>query len=845
MSRTRTSVGIGLSALASVGLAAYMSGRRALPSWSGTVTMPTLDAATTVLRDQWGVPAVFASTSADAYRVQGWLHATDRTFQLDMMRHVGTGRLSELVGEPGVRTDRLIRTLGFHRQAEADWELLDGPARAALEAYTEGVNAAFARARRRLPVEFRLLGASPKPWRPQDCLVLTRVMALGLSGNWESELARGEIVAAVGTEVLDALEAGEHERAWPAQIHSDVLGELAAAAKEATSSFGGPGGIGSNNWVVGPRRTRDGGALLANDPHLDLSLPSVWYEQRLSGGDLDVRGFTFPGVPGIVLGHNGKIAWGFTNSSIDVQDCYLEELDHTGERYRDVGGEWKPLEVRREVMHVKGGDDVELVVRATRRGPIITDAAITTRLSDPVSLRWDSLRPSHAVQAVYDLNRADDWDSFRTSLRGWLVPAQNVVYADKHGNIGFQHMGEIPIRAAGNDGSVPRRGDDPAGEWVGTVPFDEAPSAYNPSSARIVTANDRLVGDDYPYFMSREWMNGYRGERIRSLIDTIEGHTVGDQVRIQSDIHSIPGVRFRDLLPGLTPQPTTTAGREVLQALLDWDGELRVSNDSSAAWRLTQRALQDEVFGFLGELMPRFLGYSRTGINGFWAMFGRSTPRILDAIDGDDRALLEAGATVAQRHADGEEGAPVPAEGWSPHADWSELVSAALDRAGRWWSGENDDEAWESSRSMQRTAMTAMARAAGGLNEKLEERLTRRRRYHRLRLQHPLGSVPGLSRVANRGPYAMPGDPDTVWQMSQYNNPSNDHAMVGPSHRNVVDMGDVDRSVAVLCGGQSGHPASPHYADQVSLWRRGEARPAPFTRPALERLARYRQKFVR
>lgn len=843
MARTKTTVGIGLSALASFGVAAYMSGRRAIPSWSGTVTLPELDGPVELLRDQWGVPAVFASTSADAYRVQGWLHATDRTFQLDLMRRLGLGRLAELVGEPGVASDRLMRTLDCPGSVQAEWEQLDDESRATLEAYAHGVNVGFARARRRLPVEYRLLGAAPEAWRPQDCLALGRVLALGLCGNWESELARGELASLVGTDVLDALEAGDHHRAWPAQIHPDVLGELVAAARDATS-FGGPGGIGSNNWVIGPRRTRSGGALLANDPHLDLQMPSVWYEQRLSGGDLDVRGFTFPGVPGVVLGHNGRIAWGFTNSSIDVQDCYLEELDEAGARYRDVGGEWRDLETREEVVRVKGGEEVRFTVRSTRRGPIITDSVTSTKLTDPVSLRWDSLRPGQTARTIRQLNRATDWDEFRAACRGWLAPAQNVVYADRHGNIGFQHMGEVPIRAAGNDGSVPRRGDDPAGEWTGTIPWEEQPHAFNPPSSRIVTANDRLVGDDFPYFMSREWMNGYRGERIRELIDTIEDHAVGDQVRIQTDVHSLPGMRMRGLLERLRPEPATEAGADVLRHLLEWDGELRANDDHAAAWRLLQRALQDEAFGFLGELLPRFLGYSRTGINGFWSMFGRSTPRLLDSIEHDDRTILEAGARVAQRHSDGEEGAPTPLAGWAAHQDWRALLAAALDRAGGWWGGDADDEERDGPRSLQRTAPGLAGRAASSLGDRVEERLMRRRRYHRLRLQHPLGIVPGLARVANRGPFAVPGDPDTVWQSSQFNNPNNEYSMVGPSHRHVVDMADVDRSVAVLCGGQSGHPASPHYADQVALWRRGEVRPAPFTRPAIERISRWNQRFL-
>lgn len=843
MARTRTTLGIGLSALASFGVAAYMSGRRAVPSWSGRVSLPILDGPVDVLRDRWGVPSVFATGELDAYRVQGWLHATDRTFQVDLLRRLGLGRLAELVGEAGVAPDRLMRTLGCHHIVEQEWELLDEELRQGMAAYAEGVNAGFERARRRRPVEYRLLGTAPEPWRPQDCLALSRVLAIGLCGNWESELARGELAARVGTDVLDALEAGDHEQAWPGQLHHEVLGELVAAARDAASTFGGPGGIGSNNWVIGPRRTRSGGALLANDPHLDLQLPSLWYEQRLSGGSLDVRGFSFPGVPGVVLGHNGRIAWGFTNSSIDVQDCYLEELDEAGLRYRDVGGTWRELEVRIERIAVKDSGDVTFDVRSTRRGPIITDAVTSSHLADPISLRWDSLRAGRGAETVWKLNRATGWDEFREACSSWLAPAQNVVYADRDGNIGFQHMGEVPVRSAGNDGSIPRRGDDPTGEWTGTIPWEEQPSAFNPAASRIVTANDRLVGDDYPYFMSREWMNGYRGERIRDLIDAIENHAVGDQVRIQTDVYSIPGMRLRQLLEQLRPEPATPAGAELLRSLLGWDGELRAGADESAGWRLLQRGVQDEAFGFLGELLPRFLGYSRTGVSGFWSMFGRSTPRLLDAIAGDDPAILQAATRVARRHAAGED-VPAPLDGWQPHASWRSLLAAALDRAGQWWAGDRQDEERTSPRSLQRTSPGIATRTASSLGERMEDRLVRRRRYHRLRLQHPLGVVPGFARVANRGPFPVPGDPDTVWQSSQYNNPANEYSMVGPSHRHVVDLADVDRSVAVLCGGQSGHPASPHYADQVAMWRNGEVRPAPFTRPAIERIARWQQHFV-
>lgn len=842
MSRTKATLGIGLSALASAGIAAYMSGRRAVPGWGGTSPLAVLDAPVEVIRDKYGVPAVFAQSALDAYRVQGYLHATDRTFQLDMLRRLGSGRLAELVGEAGIGSDRLIRTLGFARALEQEWQQLEGPAKSALESYSEGVNAGFERARRRLPVEYRILRVKLEPWRTQDCLTLARVMALGLCGNWESELARGEITAQFGTSVLDAIESGSHERAWPAQISAQVLGDIVTTLRE-SAGFGGPSGIGSNSWVIGPRRTRDGGAILANDPHLDLQLPSIWYEQRLSGGELNVRGFTFPGVPGVVLGHNGKIAWGFTNSSIDVQDCYIEELDDSGMRYRDIGGEWQDLDLRTESIRVRGAEPVEHTVRSTRRGPIITDVSTSAQISDPVSLRWDSLRPARSAETIWGFNHAQGWDDFREACRGWLAPAQNVMYADHEGNIGYQHMGEVPIRAEGNDGSIPRRGDDPAGEWVGVVAFEKMPYSFNPTSSRIVTANDRLVDDDYPYFMSREWMNGYRGERIRDLIDSIENHAVGDQIRIQADVYSIPGMRMKDLLKRMMPTPHSEAGQLVLRHMLEWDGELRAGDDHSSAWRLLQRALQDEAFGFLGELMPRYLGYSRTGVNGFWSLFGRSTPRLLDAIDSGDETILDVGRAVVDRRVDKHENLPDTLAGWHSHTSWPSLVSAALDRAGKWWVGKGDDASPTSSRSLPKS-FVQQATAAAPVAERIEQRLPQRRRFHRLRLQHPLGVIPGIARIANRGPYPIPGDPDTVWQSSQFNNPMNDHAMVGPSHRHIIDMANVDRSVAVLCGGQSGHPASPHYADQVTLWRRGEVRAAPFSRAAIEQISRYRQQFL-
>lgn len=821
MRAQRTAVGVGLGVVAGAGVLSYLAGRRAVPSWSGTVRIPCLDAPVEVLRDAWGIPLVRAASEVDLFRAQGFLHAGDRLFQMDLLRRAGAGRLAEVVGSNGIGSDRLVRTFGFARHAREEVALLDESTRGALTAYAEGVNAWIDSSRGRLPVEFRLLGYRPERWRESDSLLPTRLMALSLCGNWQSELVRAEIASRYGHDALAIIDDNEQGRDFAAQIGVEVLGDLVTAARDATASIGLGFGTGSNSWVVGPRRTESGGALLANDPHLDLTLPSIWYEQVLRSPTLECRGFTIPGVPGVILGHNGRIAWGFTNSPVDVQDLYLEQVDEAAGTYRDVDGSDQPLTLQRERIRVKGGDDVFLEIRSTRRGPLITDA-VAHHMDQPVSMRWDAVRPGRSSDAMFGVVRATDFEGFRTALGLWTAPAQNVVYADTKGNIGFQHAGEVPVRR-GSDGTLPRLGDDSEGEWVGTAPYLEMPWAFNPSADRIITANDRLVDDAFPHFLSNEWMNGYRGDRIRELIDARERTTVEDHARIQVDVHSIPGARFASLLATLQPTPATIAGREVLDALLAWDGELRPDDDGAIAWRLASRALQEQAFGFIGDLLPRYLGFSRTGINGFWSLFGRSTPRLLAAIEQDDRRLLDTGARIHREH---------PADGWQPANDWQEAVELALDRAGRRWTAEHHGGEHHPQLSLPGTGRSRPARA------------TRRHRFHRLRLQHPLGVVPGFAAIANRGPFAVGGDADTVWAAGAFNNATNDNAMVGPSHRNVVDLANLDGSMAVVCGGQSGHPASPHYADQVDMWRAGELRPAPWTDEALERAAKYRQQLL-
>lgn len=870
MKKSHATLGIGLSLFAGAGLASYLAGRRAVPSWTGTVRLSQLSSPVEVLRDEYGIPAIFAESEEDLFFVQGYLHASDRLFQMDLFRRVGYGQLSEIVGKLALGSDKLVRTLNFGKYADEEVSILDDSSRMALDRFTDGVNHYMTVNRRRLPIEFTLLRYKPKPWEPGHSLVFQRLMALGLCGNWESELARAEISARFGEDVLMMLDNDAEARPFPAQIGTEILGELATAAREASSLFGSGGDVGSNNWVIGPRRTKSHGAILANDPHLDLNLPSIWYESRLHSPTLSVRGWSVPGTPGIVLGHNGKVAWGFTNSDTDVQDLYFEDIDEASGTYADVGGARKEYETRTERIKVKGEPAHEFTVRSTRRGPLLTDA-IDTHLKNPVSIRWDGIKPGRLHEAVFGMCRSHDWNSFRESVRLWTTPSQNIVYADVEGNIGFQLSGDMPIRGGGH-GTVPYRGDDPNGEWIGTIPFDELPMAFNPTSERIVTANDKLVDDSYPHFLSCEWMNGYRGDRIRNLIDEHDEHTVDYSARIQTDVHSLAGEQLIPAMLELEPLPETGEGGEVLEALRAWDFELRPDDDGAICYRLFLRSLQEEVFGFLGELLPLFLGYSRFGMNGFWSLFGRSTPRLIHAIETDNKELLELGERIG---ATGD---------WQPYVSWQDLVSRAVDKAG-WYlyhtdgrpprathgevppiarafsgnmyypdpskSASGRPSSNGSSNGHRGTAKVDVNDAAevvkvakGVIGTALGKlRLSRGRNMHRIKFQHPLGMVAALSPILSRGPYSVGGDPDTVWQASQFNNPNNDSSMIGPSHRHVIDMSNVDGAKAVVPGGVSGHPASPNYADQIPIWRKGQVRPAPFSREAIERITVYRQRF--
>ncbi|MDR5682697.1 MAG: penicillin acylase family protein [Armatimonadota bacterium] len=566
--------------------------RRAYPRVSGSLIVPGLQAPVEVVRDRWGVPHIYARNERDLFFAQGFVHAQDRLWQMEMNRRTGSGRLSEIFGERTLGTDRFLRTIGLRRAAELEWQLLSPQTRGALEAYAAGVNAFLAHAGGRLPAEFLILGFRPEPWHPLDSLVFGKLMAYDLGGNWQTEILRAMLVARFGPQVAGRL--------VPAHLQDSPIIVPEATSYEgfrdvrlpAAAERGGQLGVGSNNWVLAGARTDSGRPYLANDPHLRIAFPSIWYEIHLEGGPYRVAGFSFAGVPGVIIGHNDRIAWGVTNANPDVQDLYIERF-HPDDPHRYLyRGVWLSVEEVVEEIRVRGRVHPErLVVRLTRHGPLIND--VVDGLREFVALRWTALLPSTVAEGVLRYNRARDWQEFREALQHFHVPAQNFVYADVDGNIGYQLPGWIPIRARG-DGTVPVPGWTGEYEWTGWIPYEELPSVFNPPRGWIATANNRIAPDGYRYLLGTEWAEGLRARRIADVLEARAQHAMSDLQALQNDNLSLPALRIAPVLAAL---PTADESvRAAQQDLRRWDGVLMADSRAAAIYQAFLVRAVERVF---------------------------------------------------------------------------------------------------------------------------------------------------------------------------------------------------------------------------------------------------------
>jgi penicillin amidase len=745
---------LGLNAVALTallgGAAAWLTLMSPLPRQTGRIDLTGLTAPVTIARDAKGVPHIRAANREDSWFALGWVHAQDRMWQMETMRRLGSGRLAEAIGPAGLVNDRFMRTLGLRRLAELSLSRLDEPTRAALTAYANGVNAWLTSPETRLPLEYSLLGLRPEPWSPVDSMLWQKLMALQLAGNWPDDILRARLARRIDPRRIPELfpaggiETGQglSETGWGA-----LLAAIPSAARPAPAS---------NIWIVAGNRSASGKPILSNDPHLPFIAPSYWYLAGIEAPGLSLAGATSPGLPFLVIGHNDKIAWGFTSAEADTVDLFIEKKE--GETaYRTPDGT-RPFTVREEVIKVKDAPDVALTVRETRHGPVISDL-IASDLAAPgevVAFSSTALGDNDTgVQTLMRMNLARDWPSFAAVQRDVQAPALNVGYADVGGTIALTTVGRIPIRRSGN-GLLPARGWTGAGDWTGWIPPTKMPQTVNPRSGILINANNRPSPDKYPYMIAALWPETYRAERLREMLEPRKGMSVADMVALQGDIVSLQAVEIKDLLTGI--EPASERGREAVRLIADWTGD--VSRDRPeplllAAWvaSLSRAIFADE----LGDLYdpqspppPKVLVDAFTKRR-YWCD-DITTPAAESCEELIERSLEQALTDLK--------------------ADWGRDMS-------RWRWGD----------------------------------------AHKARFAHPvLGQVPLLRRWATQE-IRTDGDNATLSRGTYRIDGGHFPHVHGPTLRAVIDLADLNDSRFLIVPGQSGHPMSSHYSDQLKDWR--------------------------
>jgi penicillin G amidase len=786
---------------------------RPLPQIDGTVSLPGLQTAVSVERDQWGVPHIRAASLEDLAEAQGYVMAQDRLWQMDLMRRAARGQLSEILGSKALPIDMEFRTYEFGRAAERDAMLLTPEARGIFEAYALGVNRFIERHTESLPLEFSLLRYKPQPWQLSDTLLVSAYMYRTLTNTWEDELNRAKVTERVGTErakdlfreeaAMDHFVVGDpnvsndgaqrssadaddedddddmepdtvlkaSRSSVPAEDGVSVAApDLAAALWPSIEGFLQAsnseirGGLGSNNWVVSGAHTATGKPLLANDTHLELSLPSIWYEVHLTAPGWNVKGFTFPGAPLVIIGHNERIAWGFTNNGADVQDLYRETFNPAAPDEYLVKDAWVKAQVFDEVIHIKDRPDKHLQVVATRHGPVVYREG-----DQGYALRWTATEPGGLANTYNWTGKAQNWSEFRNCMKRVWGPGQNAVYADVDGNIGYIMAARVPIRKKGH-GEVPVPGDRDDYEWTGYIPFEQLPQALNPDSGLIVTANARVVGPMYKSYLTDRWEEPYRTARIYDLLHDKHDLRPEDMLKVQTDTYSYPHVFLADQLSAAAKMAhlEDVRARTLIAGLKDWNGIADANSSEISFLYATRRAA-------LELLLEPYLG-KETNLY----QWRRSTTFLQKVLT--DRP-----------------------PNWLPSnfKSYDEFLAAVADRA-----------------------VAELARQSN--SERIEDWTWKR--FNSLDMIHPIGRSGILKALLSFSGLPQSGTAYSVRAATKSH---------GPAMRFVANLQNWDDSILLIPAGQSGQPGSSHYSDQFSSWYEGKPIVAPFSDAAEAKLRKH------
>ena len=781
---------VALAGIAAVLAYLYSIAHSALPRLDGNVKLPGLAAKVIVTRDQHGVPTVDATSLDDVFFAQGYVTAQDRLWQMDAMRRFAAGQLSEILGPSQLAHDREQRILGLREAAHRSLSTASVQDRQFLDAYARGVNAYMQSQARHLPIEFRILDYTPKPWSAEDSMLMGVNMVKDLNhGYYRFALQKEKILAKLGPELTADLYVNSswHDRPpMKGPVRMDDLQDEDSDAPDDNdvtqlkppfpSSVAADAGSldlfrpGSNNWVVSGAHTISGKPLLSNDMHLTHQMPNLWYEVHLRAPGLDVVGVSLPGMPFVIVGHNQRIGWGFTNVGPTVEDVYVESFNDRGQ-YRTPQG-WRDLEHRREVIHVRGASDQVVDISGTRHGPIITE--LIPRETRQIALRWTVYDGIH--NPFFAIDTAQNWTDFTHALSSWNAPAQNAVYADIDGHIGYHATGNIPIRASG-DGSLPEDGSDDDHEWKSFVPFDKLPNIYDPPWGVIATANGRITPDNYPYSLATDWDAPWRSERIYHVLESGKKFSSADMLALQTDVYSafdrFCAERFVYALDHVSQ--LSARARQARDLMRDWDGRL---NKESAPAAIEHQSR---------EQLARLLLEPKLGpaTNSEGQLNSRDYQWFMSSVWLENLLLKQP-------------------KRWLPpnYADYDTVLTAAVEAAVKSPSAPTDLNDWHWGKASP------------------------------LYIQHPvLGHLPLINRWTGPGLVDQSGGAFTVKQSTRD---------LGPSERMTVDFADLDQTTLNLVTGQAGNFLSSYYMDQWKAWYGGATMTLPFSSAAVERTKKNR-----
>ncbi len=789
---------------------------KSFPQIDGEIQLAGLDGSVEIYRDSFGVPHIYASSEHDLVFAQGYVHAQDRFWQMDFWRHQGSGRLSELLGETTLGTDQFLRTLGWERIAEQEYAQMDPAMQAILEAYAEGVNAYLAEhSGSALSLEYAFLPLinsdyAPLPWTPINTLTWAKAMAWELgSSKLDNEITYAMLLHDLPQEKIDFLHPPypeDHplivpnphlttENAANPSTQPTLLSAIYPALREASQSVADAGAyrsdeIGSNNWVISGALTESGLPLLANDMHLAAQMPSIWYEIGLhcapASADCayEATGFSFAGTPGVIVGHNANLAWGFTNVGPDVVDLYIEKINPENPNQYEFQGEWVDMEIITEQIQVAGGDPVEQVVRITRHGPLITEvyglddfdevAGIDLPENYALALRWTALEPTCVMCALWGFDIADNWDEFRVAASQFAAPSQNIVYADQQGNIGYQTPGNIPIRAAGHNGQYPVPGWTGEYEWQRYIPFEELPFSFNPPEGYIATANNAVVGPEYPYMISQQFAYGFRAKRIVDLIEESPGPINAAYIQqIHGDNMDLLAV---ELLPILMATPLNDDALVEIRTLFEgWDFQMDMDSAPAALYAAFWKHLLALTFE---DDLPEYI----------WPDGG---------------------------------------------THWMEVTRQILDDpASPWW----DDQTTTEVESRDDIFNQSLAAALGELQDLAGKDSSKWAwgDLHTLTFYNQvMNNFPLINQAFNRGPFRTSGG-SAIVNATAWSTQETFEVPWLPSERAIMDLSDWQQSQSIHPTGQSGHAYHPHYIDMADPWRLIEYHTQHWERSAIE-----------